>query len=116
MTLIINSGNANAYPIITFRGPGDIVAIANNRTSDIINFQYTMLPFETVIVDTTIGFKTVTSSLTGNLLLSGGVQPSDLGSFVLLPDDNNVNILILNKTVDTRVTISFQEEYLSFDG
>lgn len=116
MTTIINNGNARAYPIIVIRGPGDLSLIQNERISARLAFQYTLQTGEVVIIDTRPGFKTAVSSFTDNLLLSGGLLPSDLASFFFEPGVNEVSTLILNDTIDTSISMSFQERYLSFDG
>lgn len=80
------TGTWISYPVITIVGPINAIVITNESTGEVISMAaYNILDGEEVTIDLSFGYKTVTSSINGNIL--GYVSPgSDLATFGIVPD------------------------------
>ena len=100
-TVITNTGTAEAYPIFTFVGTGNITQISNDTTGKVLNFSgLSVTTGETVTIDLSPGAKTVSSDVRGNLLanVSSG---SNLSTFSLLVGANTISV-----TADAEFTLT----------
>lgn len=90
-TVIANSGTAEAFPIFTFVGTGNITQISNDTTGKVINFSgLSVTTGETVTIDLSPGAKTVSSDTRGNLL-ANVASGSDLSTFSLIIGNNTIS-------------------------
>lgn len=101
---VVNTGAAQAYPVITFRNTGATSArlyqVLNTTTNDGIWFNLTLQPGETVTLDLRNNRKTMTSTFRGNAL--GYVLPgSNLTTWKLTPGTNTVSVFTTGGTVET---------------
>ena len=110
---IINSGNAQAYPVVKFTGPGLIREIANNTTYKRMYFNnLTLLPGEVITMDLRPGRITMTSTFRGSVL--GYVVTGSDFNFPLAPGENKISIFIDGTTAI--VTMQWVENYHGIDG
>jgi hypothetical protein len=91
-TAITNTGTAEAFPVFTFVGTGNITQISNNTTGKVLNFTgLSVTTGETVTIDLSPGVKTVSSTVRGNLL-SNVASGSSLSTFSLLVGPNTISV------------------------
>ena len=98
-TTVTNIGTANAFPIIVLQYAAAatvtaaLYSIRNLTTGQVISFNLSLLPGETLTLDLRPGFKTITSSVRGNLI-SSVLPGSNLATFKLSPRSNVLNLFI----------------------
>lgn len=112
-TVVTNTGDANAWPTITVTGPGQILQIKNTTTSKTLALGFTLAAGEVVTFDLRPGYKTVTSSVNGNMMAYVPV-PGDLATWYLAPGSNNIDTAIDN--AGASASISFNATWWSIDG
>lgn len=79
-------GTWRSYPIIRIEGPIANPIITNITTGQVIDLSaYSVSAAEVVTIDLSFGFKTVTSSINGNIMGYIG-SASDLAEFAIFPD------------------------------
>lgn len=64
---VTNSGDANALPVFTVYGPGQLCQIVNYTTGQRLDFNIDMLAGEILTIDLRQGYKTITSNFRGNV-------------------------------------------------
>lgn len=91
VTPVINYGPAEAYPLTTFYGPGQIFQLRNYTTDDVIYFSnLTLIDGEVATLDLSPGNVSFTSNLRGNLI-SYVASGSNLSTWALYPGSNNIS-------------------------
>jgi len=90
-TLVTNLGSWLAYPRLLIGGPLSGPIIENLTTSEKLDLSsYTLVAGEAVVVDLRFGYKTITSSINGNILRYLSTD-SDLATFHLAADPEALN-------------------------
>lgn len=114
-TTVTNPGTADAYPIITFTGPGEVWSLTNGTLGAEIFFNLTLLASETAVLDLTPGNISFVSSFRGNIL-STILPQSSLTAWRLASGANAINVLISGTTTAaTAATLRFRPAYWSVD-
>jgi hypothetical protein len=114
---LINSGMAEAYPILRLHnnasGTARIYQLANLTTNDYVWFNCQMVPFEIAQLSLIPGSVSFVSNIRGNLLneIIGG---SNITSWRLLPGTNRISFLADND--DLRADIWWTPRHQSADG
>lgn len=106
-TVVVNTGSAQAYPIITFEatsGSPYVLGIRNDTTDQTLWFNYVLQTGEVLTIDCTPGAKTVTSSFYGALVDDNPLPASQLATFCLVPGDNYISVLTYGNTASVRMT------------
>lgn len=106
-TVVVNTGSAQAYPIITFEatsGSPYVLGIRNDTTDQTLWFNYKLQTGEVLTIDCTPGAKTVTSSFYGALVDDNPLPASQLATFCLVPGDNYISVLTYGNTASVRIT------------
>jgi hypothetical protein len=108
VTTVNNTGTDNAYPTVTFTGPGQIFQLCNYTTGDVINFTNLALNSgETATLRIQQGGTTFDSNFRGSLLsyIGPGSSPS---SWKLQQGANNVSSFMTSTTAATSITLTFR--------
>ncbi len=114
---ITYNGTWKAYPTITIVGPMGGAYILNNTTGDSIKLNYEIVAGETVAIGLSPGSKSVTSSISGDMIGALDVT-SDLATFHLAPDPEapgGVNVIYVsgtNMAVATSLTFCYYTRYI----
>jgi hypothetical protein len=112
ITAVTNIGTANAWPIITFTGPGRLYHLINYTTGKRIDFNVTLMDGETLTLDLRPGHKTFVSSYRGNLI--NLVLPGDLTTWALAPGANSIAAWV--DDASAAGSLGYYPSYWSFDG
>lgn len=114
-TTVTNNGTTDAYPIVTFTGPGDLRQLRNETTGKQIQFTgLTLGASETVTLDLRQFEKNLTSDSRIPENINSKIQQSDLIDFSLLPGDNDIGVLVTDASSTATMTWTMLHE--SFDG
>ena len=115
VNIVNNPGTTIARPIILAEGPGFLRLLENCSTNQRIFINYNIADDETLTID--VKNASVISSKFGNLF-SATLQPSNLGSFVLLPGDNRIGVFMNqdNIALGSRVQMSHEPRHWSVDA
>jgi hypothetical protein len=106
--VIENEGNVYSKPIFTVRGPGTNFLIQNIDTGEKINLNLTLLPNESVIIDTS------TDSVTkGNQKVFGSAARTPSGQWIRLIPGNNRIVFNAQSGFNnnTRLTVEWRDAY-----
>ncbi len=90
-----------------------IYALQNFTSGDAIDFNYSLLPGETLTLDLTTEPKSCSSSFFGDVM-SGIVPGSKVASFRLLPGGNSISLLLADATATA--ALEWYEHYWTIDG
>lgn len=107
--ILINPGEATAWPIWTIVGPGTVLKLANLRTGYSLQAALNLESAQSVIIDTRPGIKTVLRedgsnmfpTLTNASLLWG-----------LEPGENDISVILDGSTSESSVSVSYHAPYL----
>lgn len=115
VTTVTNAGTADAYPVLSFTGPGTLKTLINYTTGEEIFFAITLIAGETATLDLTPGNISFISTFRGNIL-SAILPGSNLATWRLAPGANDISLLIDGTTtVATAATLRFRPAYWSVD-
>ena len=111
-TTVTNTGDVDTYPVWEIYGPGGDVIIQNLTTGKQFDLSAVpdLLVGQGIIVDTTVGIKTVTRD-DGTNLFSYLTWDSSL--FPLVPGPNALRVVMTHSTVDSAVRLNYRQRYLS---
>lgn len=103
---IVNTGAAQAYPILFSRNTGSgtarIYQFVNTLTNDSLFFDLTLLPGEEITLDLTPGARSFTSSFQGNVF--GNILPgSNIATWSLLSGTNYISFFTDSDTLSNSV-------------
>lgn len=119
----VNDGDADAWPVITFTGPGYVQQIINRTTGKKIFLSLQINAGETATLDLSPGAKTLTSDWRGDLMPYATLLPlGDLSSFALAPAPvapsgiNMIALLMTGTTGASAASLSHTNTYLSLDA
>jgi hypothetical protein len=106
--VLVNSGNVNAQPIFTVRGPGTNFLIQNIDTGELIRLNLTLQANETVLIDTANN-----TAYKGNQNVFGSITREPAGTWVSLRPGNNRIIFRASSgyTGSTQLTILYRDSY-----
>jgi hypothetical protein len=115
-TLTTNvSGDAPTYPFVRVTGGGTLQLIRNNTTGQEVNFKYTLLVGEILILDLRPGKIAAHSNYFGDVSGRVWADGSDL-SLVLLPGVNDLSSFMSNSTSQAAgITLYWNPAYKGLD-
>jgi hypothetical protein len=97
LNAITNNSSASSYPIIKIARTGGTTAVMewfkNETTGDTLWCNYSLLDGEELTIDLTPGRKSIKSNFFGDVWRAV-LRTSDLSSFNLLPDSNDVSVFV----------------------
>jgi len=102
-----NTGDVEAWPIWTIKGPGEGLTLKNETTQESLVLDYDLTTGAQVEIDTRPGIKSVLAERTISVF---GSASGSLWS--LAKGDNQISVLLTNTTSATEVTLSYQRRYL----
>lgn len=109
---IVNNGDDVAWPIWTITGPGSTLILRNMTTGEELGVDCDLAAGEQLIIDTRPGKKTIEDG-SGinlfNLIVSG-----KMALWSLERNTNSIDIYLDGATVDSLISWSFQERFLSY--
>lgn len=100
----------DVFPTFEIEGPFTYLRIDNLTTSRYIILSYSCATGETITIDTTIGNKTITSDLNGNLL--DYMDPTS-SFWDLKTGDNSVKISMTGDNADTTAVLKYRPRFLT---
>jgi hypothetical protein len=107
---VVNSGDADSYPVWTIHGPGQ-PTLTNNTTGRSFGLDVTLASDEVVVVDTRSGNQSAVDQdgvdRWGDLVKS---SPRDL--WPLVPGVNNLNLSISGSGAGSQITLSYTRRWL----
>lgn len=112
LTVVNNSGSAEASPFLYIQGPGTLRWLENQTTKKRVFLNMQVLPGEDVIFD--FGRGTVESTVRGSLL-SFVLPGSDFNAFTLAPGDNKIACLV-TQDVGATVKMGYTPTHWSADS
>ena len=105
-----NSGDVEAWPIITIKGPGRNPVVKNLSTGKSMEFALTLSRSSKLIIDTRPRYKTVRLATGQNMFYT--ITPGS-SLWPLVRGSNQVQIGLLDPDVDSQITFSYTCRYLS---
>ena len=107
---VVNSGDADSYPLWTIHGPGQ-PTLTNNTTGRSFGLDVTLGPDEVVVVDTR---PTMQSAVDGTDADRWGdlVKSSPRDLWPLVPGLNDLNLSISGSDTDSKITLSYTRRWL----
>lgn len=108
--VINNGGDMQAWPIWEITGPGSgIIRLFNADTGETIAFSRSLMPGETITIDTRPGKKTVRAADGSNEFSSLGMSQL----FALAPGETNVQISVGGAEVGTTIRLRYRRQWLT---
>jgi hypothetical protein len=119
----VNAGDADAWPVITFTGPGYVQQILNRTTGKKILLSLQINAGETVTLDLSPGAKKLVSDWRGDLMPYATLLPlGDLATFALAPGEvapsgvNTISLLMTGTGGGSSASLEHTNTYLSLDA
>jgi len=109
-TTISNDGDADALPVWTITGPGDLLVLRNLTTDKAFKLNHEIEIGEIVTIDARIGAKTVKNAAGENMRQY--IDENNASLFPLVPGDNQIRVEINLTTVNSEIKLDFTERYL----
>lgn len=104
-----NTGDVDAWPIVTATGPGNTLTLTNSTTGDHLQLAGTLLAGDVVVIDTRPGRKSV--AINGNNAF--GQLTDDSSLWPLVPGTNRISIGLAAATAASSVTFAWRNRWLS---
>lgn len=111
-------GTWKSFPTITITGPINDPIITNASTGESIELDYNVASGETIVINLEPGYKTITSSISGNLY-NNLLPSSDMATFALEPEPtapNGLNSISMTGTGLTNglttISLQYYERYI----
>lgn len=118
--IVTCSGTAPCYPVITIActvAACTLQEVRNATTGHVIRFNRAMQIGETITIDTRDGYESVTSDFPppgGSTVTM--LMPSDLGTFCLMPGNNNVSVYAPGTGATVAVTMRWRIKHDGAEG
>ena len=106
---ITNTGDVDAWPVVTILGPGVDVTLRNDSSGALLHITGNVAAGATVIIDTRPGHKLVTIDGVNAF----GRLSDDSTLWPLIPGANRVAIAIAAATVNTKATFAWRNRWLA---
>lgn len=108
--IIDNTGDVEAWPVWTVRGPMSDLVLANDTTGESLTLAHTVAANHTVIIDTRQSVKS--AELNGTVNLYPYLDRSS-SLWALQPGENELSVEVGGATVDTLVTLAYRRRWLA---
>lgn len=114
LTTIINHGSADAYPRITFTGPGRLDKLKSYTNGITLAFDLLLQAGEVAVLDLDPSNVTFTSTFRGNIL--GTILPgSTPAMFLIAPGENQLRFYLTGDSAATLAVLEYQPVYEALD-